>query len=251
MEQIIAHALGAAPGQLAAEDKRLLLSRLLARLSHEIRNPLSSLDVHVQLLHEDLRSLPPETFAPLDGRLEIIRGELHRLDQIVQRFLNLAHPSVAQRQPVELTSLLTEVCDLLRPEAALRHIELVISVDDHVPTLEADPVQLTQALVNLVINAIQAVKSDGRIDLRAQVDESARLVVLTVGDSGPGIPAEKRSSIFEPFFTTKPDGSGLGLWIVQQVAAAHGGAVGVTDAPTGGAIFTLRLPLTHEQPAHG
>jgi two-component system sensor histidine kinase HydH len=100
--------------------------------------------------------------------------------------------------------------------------------------------------VNLVINAIQAVENAGRVAVSVRADEKQNRLVVDVHDSGPGVPAEKQATIFEPFFTTKTEGSGLGLWIVQQIATAHGGTVGVANAPAGGAVFTLHLPL---QPA--
>ena len=107
--------------------------------------------------------------------------------------------------------------------------------------MQADVVQLTQALVNLVINALQAVDRDGKITVKAGAEASSILFAVT--DSGEGVPAEKRSAIFEPFFTTKPEGSGMGLWIVQQIATAHGGTVSVGDAPGRGAVFTLSIPV--------
>ncbi|MCX6953775.1 MAG: ATP-binding protein [Verrucomicrobia bacterium] len=94
-----------------------------------------------------------------------------------------------------------------------------------------------------MLNALQAVGRDGRVEVAAALDETLRHMVITVRDTGPGIPAGQQAAIFEPFVTTKEDGSGLGLWIVQQIALAHGGNVGVANAPTGGAVFALHLPL--------
>ena len=116
--------------------------------------------------------------------------------------------------------------------------------------LIADSAQLKQALVNLIINAIQAVERNGRIDVIVRADRNRGVVALQVSDNGPGVPGEKRSAIFEPFFTTKAEGSGLGLWIVQQIAMAHGGVATVGDPAGGGAVFTLELPL-REAASHG
>jgi signal transduction histidine kinase len=243
VENIVANALGPDAAQLAAEEQQRLLSRLLARLAHEIRNPLSSLDIHVQLLEEDLAALGSPHIVKLSGHLDIIHGELHRLENIVEQFLSLAGPSSANLQPVETDRIVAHVCALLRPEAAARGIDLTATVPASLPEFTADPAQLTQALVNLVINAIQAIESRGRIEVRVTADERLQRMLVEVRDSGPGVAAEKRAAIFEPFFTTKADGSGLGLWIVQQIARAHGGAITVADAPEGGAVFTLQLPL--------
>jgi two-component system, NtrC family, sensor histidine kinase HydH len=242
MEKMLAHALGQDVSQLAANEKQLLLSRLLARLAHEIRNPLSSLAIHVQLLEEDLAQMASPLHAEAAGRLEIIRGEVHRLENLMRQFLSLASPSSVDLQRVEVAEVVRYVGELLRPEAAARGIELALELPEAPLALTADPAQLKQALVNLVINAIQAVERNGRIEVSVRADRPAGAVYVRICDTGPGVPGEKRSAIFEPFFTTKADGNGLGLWIVQQIATAHGGTVTVGDTPGGGATFTLRLP---------
>lgn len=235
---------------MAAEEKQRLLSRLLARLAHEIRNPLSSLAIHVQLLEEDLGQVAPPLKAQTAGRFEIIRSELQRLENLVRQFLSLAAPSSVDLQTVEVAEVVRYVCELLRPEAAERKIEIAMDLPESLPPLSADPGQLKQALINLVINAIQAVEHNGRIEIVVRADPSAGTFSLQVSDNGPGVPGERKSAIFEPFFTTKSEGSGLGLWIVQQIATAHGGAVTVNDRANGGAAFTLQLPL-RETSSHG
>jgi len=249
VESILAKALGPEPGQLAVAEKRDLLERLLARLAHEVRNPLSSLDIHFQLLDEDLAQLAPEMRGQLSPRMEIIRGELHRLESIVEHFLRLAGPSALDVEPVDLARLVSHVCELLRPEAAARQIQLTAEIQPGLPPITADPVRLTQALVNLVINAMQAVERAGRIDVSAGRFDST--MVLKVADSGPGIPQEKLASIFDPYFTTKAEGSGLGLWIAQQIVTAHGGNIQAQNGASGGAVFTLVLPLQPEQVGRG
>lgn len=194
----------------------------------------------MQLLEEDLADLAPETEEKLTGRLEVIHGELRRLENIIRQFLSLAGPSSVNLQPVDLARMTDHVCELLRPEAAARGIEIVRQAPAGLPALIADPVQLTQALVNLVINAIQAVESGGRITVTVRADEPPQDMIVQVHDTGPGVEAGEQSAIFEPFFTTKPAGSGLGLWIVQQVATAHGGAVTAANAPAGGRVSRTR-----------
>lgn len=242
MESILAKALGQDASQLAAAEKRDLLGRLLARLAHEIRNPLSSLDVHVQLLEEDLGALAAPVREQLAPRLEIIHGELHRLEGIVERFLRLAGPAGVDLEQVDMQKILTHVCELLRPEAAARGIEVSTHSEAPLPSVMADPIRLTQALVNLVINAIQAVERNGRVELSAAV--AAGMICVAVKDSGPGIPPEKLAQIFDPYFTTKQEGHGLGLWIAQQIITAHGGVLQAQNGPDGGAVLTMRLPLT-------
>ena len=246
METILAKALGQDLTQAAVEEKRDLLERLLARLAHEIRNPLSSLDVHVQLLEEDLTSLAPDMRNKLNPRLGIIRGELHRLESIVSQFLRLAGPSALDLEPVEVAKVITHVCELLRPEAAARRIEISAQIQPGLPQIQADSVRLTQALVNLVINAIQAIERNGRIEVTAGHSDDA--LAIAVLDNGPGIPLQTLASMFDPFFTTKTEGHGLGLWIAQQIVTAHGGRIIPQNRPEGGAALTIRLPLARKEP---
>ena len=251
MEKILANALGQDVSKLAAQEKRQLLSRLLARFAHEVRNPLSSLDIHVQLLEEDLQEAAAQIRDKTANRFDIIHGELHRLENIVKHFLSLAGPSALDLHPVEAAKVIGHVCELLRPEAALRGIEICMTLPSSLPAVAADAAQLTQALVNLVINAIQAVERNGRVEIGAGLEQDERALVIAVRDTGPGIPVDKQSAIFEPFFTTKSEGSGLGLWIVQQIITAHGGVVEASNAPGGGAVFAVHLPLPKKENGNG
>ena len=234
----------------AVQEKQLLLSRLLARLAHEIRNPLSSLDIHVQLLEEDVARAAPDIREGLTGRFTVIRGELERLDSLVKQFLSLAGRSATNPQPVDVARVANHVGALLKPEATARGIEVVVRLAEPLPLLSADPVQFTQALLNLVLNAIQAVGRSGRVEITAALDETQTKMRVAVRDSGPGVPEDKQALIFEPFYTTKEDGSGLGLWIVQQIVFAHGGTVTVANAADVGALFTLQFPLSAAEAPH-
>lgn len=243
MDVLLKDALGRDASELAAEERQRLLSRLLSRLAHEIRNPLSALDVHVQLLEEDLVRVSPPVSPDLTGRLEIVRSELRRLDEIVRQFLSLAAPAPVHLQALDIADVLHPVARLLAPAAHERQVALAVHVPANLPVIEGDAGQLKQALVNLVLNGIQAVDQAGQVTMTARCDDLRRMLEIEVSDTGPGIDPGKHLAIFEPFFTTKPEGSGLGLWIVQQIAMAHGGSVAATNAGTGGAVFTLCLPL--------
>lgn len=231
------------------QEKQLLLSRLLARLAHEIRNPLSSLDIHVQLLQEDMTHAPEPVRARSALRFRTIRTELERLDNLVKQFLTLAGRSSVNLQPVAIAAVAEHVCALVRPEAAVHGIEVALELAPRLPAVMADPDQLTQALLNLVLNAIEAVGRDGLVIVSAE--PTGDRMHVTVRDTGPGIDPHDEPKMFEPCYTTKEDGSGLGLWIVRQIAVAHGGAVSVANAPAGGAIFTLELPLSGTERCHG
>ncbi|PTX94585.1 ATP-binding protein [Opitutus sp. ER46] len=235
----------------AVQEKQLLLSRLLARLAHEIRNPLSSLDIHVQLLEEDVAHTPPEVRARSAARFRIIHTEIERLNNLVKQFLSLAGRTAVNRQPVQVAAVTDHVCALLRPEAAAHGIEIALELPEALPPIVADPDQLTQALVNLVLNAVQAVGREGRVLVAARVEVAANQMHIAVTDTGKGIDLENVEALFEPFYTTKEDGSGLGLWIVRQIAVAHGGMIRAENAATRGAVFTLTLPLRVNEENHG
>lgn len=240
METILAHALGQDASQLAATEKRDLLGRLLGRLAHEIRNPLSSLDIHFQLLEEDLAEMAPQCSEKTATRFEIIHGELHRLKNIVNQFMRLAGPSALELADTDPGQIVRHVCGLLSPEAASREIEIRTELPQEMPSVRADSVKLTQALVNLVINAMQAVGRSGLVRVTASFSTTA--FCITVQDSGPGIPSEQLVSIFDPYFTTKTEGHGLGLWIAQQIATAHGGEIIARNLPERGAVFAMTIP---------
>ena len=241
MEDVLAKAIGQDMTQLPATEKRDLLARLLKRLAHEIRNPLSSLGVHFQLLEEDLDALSPSVRTQLASRLGIIHGELHRLESIVERFLKLAGPSALELEPVDINIIVHHVCELLRPEASTRKVEILVEMESDLPLVTVDSVRLTQALLNIIINGIQAVSGPGQVKVSAT--KSGDQLLLRVQDTGPGIPASELGDIFDPYYTTKAEGNGLGLWIAQQIAVAHGGNLRAENAASGGAVFTLTLPL--------
>ncbi len=228
----------------------MLLSRLLGRLAHEIRNPLSSMDIHFQLLEEDLMELESPLKEKTASRLEIIRNEVHRLETTVKHFLKLAGTSNLELEPTDLSAVCKHVCRLLQPDAAIHGVELSFHLEENLPVFLADPGQLTQALLNVVINALQAVGEHGGIEVRCRHAPPATLLI-EVQDSGPGVPADQQLTIFEPYYTTKPEGTGLGLWIVQQIITAHGGAVRVKNRSSGGAVFTFELPLREPATNHG
>jgi len=226
------------------EEKRNLLARLLSHLAHEIRNPLSSLDIHVQLLEEDLTSTPGRAALPkpILDRFQIIHGELCRLENIVTRFLQLAGPSDLELAPLSLNDLILQIRDLLQPDAEEHKVRLEVEMAENLPKITADSVQLSQALINLVINALQAAPAQGHVWLRTRL-HSATEEAVEIADDGPGIRAEDQPRIFEPYFTTKSQGSGLGLWITQQIVLAHSGALTVTSEPEHGSVFTMKLPV--------
>jgi signal transduction histidine kinase len=251
MDRILDRAFGQDAEYLATEEKQRLLSRLLGRLAHEIRNPLSSLNIHFQLLAEDLTAPVAPDRAQVGSRLEIIQGELHRLENIVKHFLRLARPTDLDLAPARIGRIASHVCELLRPEADAQGTKLTLRIRESLPVMMADADHLTQALINLMVNALQAVGKGGSVQVEVSCGERDNEVVVEIRDTGPGIPPDEFGAVFEPYYTTKEEGSGLGLWIARQIAFAHRGTLRAHNLPEGGAAFVLRLPVKSSEVVDG
>ena len=220
-------------------EKLAAVGTLAAGLSHEIRNPLNAAGLQLAVMARRLQRLPPEVQSPLVEPLGLVQDEIRRLNRIVEDFLQFARPQELVVAPVDLVGLARSVADLLALEAERAHVTLETHLDD-VPPVAGDQGRLRQALLNLVLNAVQATPPGGwvRIDVVPQGDE----VRLSVEDSGPGVPPELEARIFEPFFTTKEHGSGLGLPLVHAIVRQHGGQIAIGKGEVGGARFVMELP---------
>lgn len=238
---------------MARSEKLASLGVLAAGVAHEIRNPLTAIKARLFIQQ---RHLPPDNPAVRD--LQIIHGEIHRLEKIVRDVLDFARPAAPTLVELDADTLLTEVRNLFEPQCSKERIQLAITSTEPVSVL-ADPAQIKQALINLVRNAMEAMVDGGTIQLRARYDERRinsvlrAVAMIEVEDDGPGIPPETRHRLFDPFFTTKSGGTGLGLSIVARIIAQHGGALEVDSryaAKSGpdpllhsGSTFTILIPM--------
>jgi len=218
-----------------------LLGRLAAGVSHEIRNPLAALFLHVDLLEEELQEPSLESATQVTQELAEIRTQLARLDNLVQDYLTLVRTSQLERTPQDLGAALhawgAEWQQLARSQGVLLRLE---GLEDLGPiALHAST--LRRAMLNLVQNALDAMPQGGTLTLAGQ--RLATHVQLQVRDTGRGIPTEQLAKIFEPLYTTKPGGSGLGLYIVQEIVAAHGGTLTVESTLGCGTTFTMTLSI--------
>lgn len=217
------------------------VTSLAAGVAHEIGNPLNSLNIHLQVVERKIRKrLEPELAEELLESIEIARGEIKRLDFIVEEFLNAVRPVKPSSRAVDLNSLVEEAMQFLGPEIADRRISVTLSLGTGLPLLHADPDQMKQVCYNLVRNACQAMGSDGALAVRTGCDDEN--VFVTFADNGPGIPPDQVSRVFEPYYTTKRTGSGLGLLIVQRIVHDHGGGVEFRSREGSGTEVTVHLP---------
>lgn len=221
-------------GQLRQADRLSALGELSAGLAHEIRNPLGS----IRGTAEILKDLPPG-----DKRHEefssILINEVGRLNQVVEGFLNLARPETQKQSEFDLEKMLEEVVRLTRSQASKAQMRIHTNLAC-VPHVIGNSTQFQQVFLNLFLNAMQAIGSDGDLWISADVGESDN-VVLIFRDSGPGIPEEVLDQIFDPFFTTKSEGTGLGLAITCRIIQGAGGCIQVRNSEKGGAEFVLTL----------
>lgn len=226
--------------QVRRADRLSALGELSAGLAHEIRNPLGALDGAVQILQRpELPSETREEFA------EMASKEVARLKSLLTQFLDFARPQPPQRISTEPAILLNSIARLAAETAKLAHVDICVQAPDIEP-MAVDSEQIRQVLLNLVLNAVQAMPEGGRITLRSHQDDG--FTILEVIDQGPGISPENVERIFDPFFTTRPAGTGLGLSIAHQIVHGHGGEIFVRNNPGGGAIFAVTLPLAIAQP---
>ena len=222
-------------------EKLAAIGTLTAGLSHEIKNPLNAATLQLTVLERRIRRLPPEAQPGLQGPLKLVQDEVVRLNRILEEFLEFARPREIRKQAIDLAAVVRLVVELLAPQAEQAGIHLEHRAPD-VLMISVDAGRLHQALVNLVLNAIQATPRGGVV--RIELESHGDVVVLAVEDSGPGIPEAMTQRVFEPFFTTKESGSGLGLPLVHGVVEQHGGSIAVERAQAGGARFAMRLPAS-------
>jgi signal transduction histidine kinase len=220
-------------------DRLSALGALTAGMAHEIKNPLGSILGSIEIL---------ESAVPAgDERREfvgILRKEVERLSALVSSQLELVRSGAPEREPHDLGEIARSVVDLVRKQAERQGVDLRLSVAPGLPTVLVDAQQLRQAILNLVINAVEAVPVGGRVDVSVAGDLGR--VGVVVEDDGPGLDDATLRQAFEPFFTTKERGTGLGLSIAFQIADQHGGDLRAENKAGGGARFRLEIPETTE-----
>src|SRR5438309_3191393 len=245
-----------AQGEALVRSERLAaIGRIAAQITHEIRNPLSSISLNA----EELGERAPGARELCDA---IVR-EVDRLTAITEEYLRFARLPKPQVTRADLNDTVRELLDFMRPELAAAGVQLELSLSPELPRVLADAAQLRQLLLNLVRNAREAMPSGGRLRVTTRGMEAdgspggraepegrsigAGSVSVEVRDTGSGIPPERMQRIFDPFFTTKERGTGLGLAMAQEIAQEHAGQLTCDSVPGSGTIFTLRLPAVSEK----
>jgi signal transduction histidine kinase/putative methionine-R-sulfoxide reductase with GAF domain len=227
--------------QLIRSEKLAALGQLAAGIAHEIRNPLTSINI---LIHSLASNLPSGTSHKED--LKVIEEEIHRINEIVDQFLRFAKPVPPLLQKAELIPIVEETLQLLRPQIEKQEIGIQKEFQP-LPPILMDREQMKQVILNLLLNAVQAMPKGGHLSLRGVIPEGDRWIKLSIQDSGIGIPNEDMGKLFDPFFSTKEGGVGLGLSIAHRIIDQHRGKIEVENAPAKGTLFTVWLPFQKEQ----
>jgi signal transduction histidine kinase len=219
--------------ELSRSEQLAAVGQLAASVAHEVRNPLTSIKM---LVGAALKS--PETQALTADDLGVMYKEVGRLEQTVQALLDFARPPRTQRQPADLRTVIGEALNLVRARARQQGVQLEVRQPDTSVTASVDRGQLNTVLVNLLLNALDALPQGGRIDVTLGDGAAPQ---ITVADNGLGIAAAVLPRLFTPFASTKPTGTGLGLSICRRVVQEHGGTITAANRPEGGARFTVTL----------
>ncbi len=212
------------------------LGRLAAGVAHEIRNPLSSIKGFATYFKERFEN------NPLDRETaKIMIQEVERLDRVIGQLLEFARPSQLRTKPVWLAGLIQHSLKLIETDARTRGVEVKAKIASDLPEIELDADRMSQVLLNLYLNSIQAMDEGGTMEVEASRDETKKYTKITISDNGKGIDPKDKERIFDPYFTTKPDGTGLGLAIVHKIMEAHRGDIEVESRPGIGTTITLIL----------
>lgn len=215
------------------------LGAMAAGLQHEIRNPLSALSLHLQLLKEKFAD---ESSSPaMDEMLDVVQTEAKRLNEVLGSFDKYATLVAQGRRHVDLIPLLDKLTRFLRPQAEINGVGIKLSADsDASATVDADSVQLKQVFLNLALNSLAAMPNGGELSI--QVSHADQRLFVDVIDTGSGIPPEVQSRVFDPYFTTRSQGTGMGLAICEKIVRQHGGDIAFTTSAKG-TTFRVTLPL--------
>jgi PAS domain S-box-containing protein len=228
---------------LVQSEKMAGLGRLAAGVAHEINNPMSGIMLYANLVQEELG---PDH--PLSPDLQTIVHEAERCKIIVADLLEFSHQNVSEMEPVNLNEVIEKTLTILQHQPLFHNIEIDRDLDPELPPVSGNAIRLNQVVMNIVVNAAQAMEGGGRIHLTSRVRAHRDIAEITITDSGPGIAEVLLEKIFDPFFTTKAtgEGTGLGLSVSYAIVKEHKGTIRVSSVPGKGTIFTLRFPVFME-----
>jgi two-component system, NtrC family, sensor kinase len=227
--------------ELVVAERMATVGRLSLRIAHEVRNPISAIELNAEMLEDIVRDRHDAEMKEAAGLVSAIRDQVTALDALTEEYLAFARFPRPHFEDESINHLVQELADFIRPLATRQGLTLRVEVDPNVPILEIDRSLLRLAVLNLVKNGLEALSSGGELTIGSRLDGEG--VEIAVSDTGGGIPDHVGPRLFEQFFTTKPQGTGLGLSIARQIAEEHGGELRWANRAPRGATFTIRLPV--------
>ncbi len=239
--------LQAAQEKLVEAERMATVGRLSLKMAHEVRNPISAIELNAELLGDIVRDRPGPEMEEGASLVRSIRDQVAALDALTEEYLAFARFPRAQFEEDSVNDMVSAVVEFIKPLAARQEIDVIVTTDPAVPSMEIDRTLLRQAVLNLIKNGIEALSKGGTLTVTTRrLDDT---VDIAVSDTGSGIPPEVGRRLFEQFFTTKPQGTGLGLSITRQIVEEHEGQIRWTSTPGAGATFTISLPI--KRAVHG
>jgi two-component system NtrC family sensor kinase len=224
--------------KLVQAEKMAAIGRLAASLAHEINNPLQAIHNSLHLtLHEGLGEERRKEY------LGMAQGEVERLINIVQRMLDFYRPSRGAVEPADVNQVVESVLTLIQKRLQHGDVEVHAELTEGLPAVPIVSDQISQVILNLLINAVEAMPAGGSLRLKTELSDDGGQVLFRVRDTGPGMSAEQVNRLFEPFYTTKPNGTGLGMAISYGIIERHGGTIDVSSEPGEGTTFVVTLPV--------
>lgn len=226
-------------------EKLEIASRFSAKMAHEIRNPLHSIGLIIDRLGDEFAPTQKNDRIKFIDLTDKVQNELNRLNKIVEDFLKFAKPRSVDLKLANINETISEVLNLIQPEACNQRVGITTDLDSALPPLLMDYDRMRQTFLNLFINAFHAMPDGGKLFVMTKlIPEEGGKALIEVADSGQGIPAEQLSKLFEPYFTTKVNGFGLGLAIVYRIIQEHGGTIEVRSRVGSGTTFQISLPFS-------
>jgi len=232
-------------------EKFAAMGRMGAAVAHEIRTPLTSLKLFLESAQNQI-----ESSAEDEEDFQIAMKQISRIEATINRFLDFTKPQDLVFSVIDIATLMEDVLIMVRPLVNRQECSLVVRIDDNLPVISGDRKLLTEALINLLVNALEAMPDYGVLSITATRDRfdlkggTAPCVRIDISDTGHGITEDQIENVFEPFFTTKASGTGLGLPLVLNTIRDHGGVVRVKSMVQQGTIFFLFLPLKFNRPLY-
>ena len=227
--------------QLLKQNQKATIGTLTSWVAHEVRNPLTSMNLHLDLLKEEISENSQNTSKEIVELIETLEQEVERLNNNLNEFLNFGVISSSKKKLYNLNEVVKSIIELVQPEAEMARVDVVLKLDESLPKILIDVAQIRLVILNLIKNSIQAMPEGGKLEIKTEKKDNK--INLKIKDQGFGIPKEDLKNIFDFLYTKKKDGTGLGLTISKKIVKEHGGDIFAKSQVDKGSIFTVSLPM--------